>query len=140
MKVTFGNVLRLATGLYTAKQQYDAGKQAEEIQDRNAQRVREETAEQARRLDLDQRRARAQLVARAEASGLKTTGSTSVYLDEFDKENTHQLDWLNRSGESRASIFEDIGDNQKESLQYGAFGSFFKSVNKFGSDTGLWGS
>jgi hypothetical protein len=137
--MSFGNILKLGLGLYGAKQQYDAGKDAEKNADRNAELIERETAENTRRMKASQGRAQSTLRARMAASGIKSSGGSSkTFLDEYVKEDENQLEWLQESGASQASITRRAGKDQKSAYKSSALGSFFSTTEEFGSKQGWW--
>ena len=87
------------------KRQEAAGKEAEKMAKKNAERERAETEEAARRLEKEQGRTMALARARAAASGVSGVGSTGLFLSELESENRAELDWLLEAGKTRA---EDI--------------------------------
>ena len=126
-----GNLAKLGSGLYSAVQQYKAGSRAEDMAEDNADRARQENEEEARRLRISQRRNQSALQARAAASGIKLSGSTSNYLDQYEEEGDKQYDWLKKSSKSREQIIKKEGKNQKKALQYGSYGSFFNAASNW---------
>jgi len=125
------NLFKLGAGLYSARQQYKAGKRAESIAEDNAHRAKMEAEEEARRLSRSQRRNQSSLRARAAASGIKLSGSTKTYLDEYVDEDSRQLDWQKKSGKSREGLIRKQGKDQKKTAQYGAYGSFFNTMSSW---------
>lgn len=134
----FGDIFQLGMGLASAKQQYDAGKDAEKNAKRNAEFIRRETAEQSRRLKSQQRRQQSTLRARMAASGVKMDGSSKTFLEEYVQEDERQLQWLEESGESRANLTRQAGKDEESAYRSRALSSFFSSVNDFGSKSGWW--
>lgn len=134
----FGDIFSLGLKLASANQQYKAGKDAEKNAERNAELIRRETDEQARRMKSQQKRRQSTLRARMAASGTKMDGSNKTFLEEYVEEDERQLEWLQESGDSRAALTLRAGKDDKSALQTRAFTSFFSSVNDFGSDSGWW--
>ena len=94
-----------------ASQQKEAAKAAREIGNFNAANVRAETEEMARRQQLQNERLEATATARAAATGFKSgQGSLATYIQDLQQENTAELDWLIKSGMSRASLEEKKGE------------------------------
>ncbi len=87
----------------------DAADDQEEIGRENARLIAEETEESARREEKAAAAAESQSRARAAASGVTLSGSTSEYLSEQQKANAERIKWLRKSGSSRASITEREG-------------------------------
>lgn len=132
---TVSGLLNLGMGLYQAKQAYDAGKDAEDAADRNADRIRRENEERARRLERQQRKRQSELRARAAASGIAvSSGSTKTFLDDYIQEDERQLSWLQNSGEERAALEQKRGDEEKEKARHRATAQFFSAASNW------WGS
>ena len=88
-----------------AKEQRKAAEQARDIGDFNAANVRAETEEMARRQQLQNERMESTAQARAAATGFKSgTGSLATYINDLKQENQAELDWLVKSGQSKAEI------------------------------------
>ena len=127
-KWSTGSLLKLGAGLYSVKQQYDAGRAAKDAANRNADRAMAEAAEEKRRARRQQRKKQSALRARAAASGIKLTGSTKTFLDDYVEEDERQLSWLDRSANSRAEIMRQQGKDDEKNARYGAYASFFRTT------------
>lgn len=96
-------LISAAATAYSSYEQYQAGEEAKDIADRNAQRVRDETT---RQVEISKKRAKRQeglARARAFASGLSGK-SHDVYLSDLESNNREEVAWILRSGASRADI------------------------------------
>ncbi len=131
--------------VYSGFRQLDAGDDAREISEREAELARAETEEEARRLEKAQERQESLAKARAAASGVRSdTGSVALFLKELGDENTRQLDWLRRTGLRRAKLIEEGGEfarYQARSRAFSSFGQAFGALPKFaeaGSKAGWW--
>jgi len=96
----------------SAYSQYQAGKDAEKLQDK-------ETAENMRRAAAEDKASMAETRARIAASGVQTAGSSALYLKEKGKEDSRQLDWMKKAGDYRGDALRDQGTS-------GAIGSLAK--------------
>jgi hypothetical protein len=125
------NLFKLGAGLYSVKQQYDAGRDAEKAGRRNAARLEAETEETKRRTRREQRKRQSSLRARAAASGIKLSGSTKTFLDDYVEEDERQLSWLEESGKSQASILRKQGKEERRNAQYGSYGTFLRTAGSW---------
>ena len=87
-----------------AEQQAAAAEEAQRISTMNAARIEAETAEMARREREASEEAQSQRRLVAAAAGGTGGGSTAAYLEEQAERESRYIDWLERSGASRASI------------------------------------
>lgn len=88
-----------------AEQQRAAAQEAERIGMKNAAAQEAETAESVRRETVAASEAAADRKVRAAASGgALTGGSTGAFLDEQSSRDANYIDWLKKSGASRADI------------------------------------
>ena len=126
-----GNLLKLGAGLFGASQQYKAGKDAKKAARRNAERIRKEAAEKRRRESRSQKQKQSTLRARAAASGIKISGSTKNFLDDYINEDEKQLSWMSNAAESQASIMKKQGKAAKKNASLGAYGSFFSAASNW---------
>ena len=101
-------LLSAGAGMYAASQKYEAADQAEEIAELNARNAEMEAEESARRLEKQQASNQSLARARAAASG---AGGESVanYLEDMEREDENQLDWIRRAGSSQAGILRRQG-------------------------------
>lgn len=88
----------------------DAAQAARELGEKNAEFTEQETAEQVRRKEGAARYKEGMAQAQAAASGIKTSGSTDLYLSEMMAEHKREVDWVKKSGKSRAGIERSKGD------------------------------
>lgn len=98
-----GLVLTAATTAYGIYQQQEAQEESEAIADANAARIEAEAQETARRAEKTAQAERSTARARAAASGVVGL-STYLHLDEMEKEQNRQIDWIRKSGASQADI------------------------------------
>lgn len=92
-----------------ARQQEAAGEQAKYIANQNAANTEAETAESVRRESIAADQAQANLRARAAASGGTGGGSTGNFIDTQQRTSDQYIDWLKKSGSSRAQIEREQG-------------------------------
>ena len=126
-----GSLLKLGAGLVGAYQQYDHGKDMNKRAKRNAKALEREAEETRRRESRSQKKKQSTLRSRAAASGIKLSGSTKTFLDDYINEDEKQLSWLSESAKNRASILRKEGKSAKRNSEYGAYGSFFKTASSW---------
>ena len=131
--------ITVATSLYGASQSRKAGKQSEELGRVNAAFIRQETAEESRRLRFEQAktagRSRAVIAASGFRSGGKTVGASSrSYLQQLKEVQQKELAWLQKSGTSRANIATRGGQVEGQRLKSQATGLYGQAIS-----TGLQG-
>lgn len=125
------SLFKLGAGLFSAYQQYEQGKNLKDAADDNADRLKAESEEEKRRMRIEQRDKQSSLRARAAASGVELSGSTSTVLSNYVDEDERQLSWLGSAADSQASIIRKEGKNAKKNSTYGAYGSFFSTVSNW---------
>ena len=81
-------------------------KAAEKAQKKQAQQIRETTAEAARRMERGQDRQLGETKAGVYASGVGMSGSSEAYVLDMQAEQARELQWLKDAGESRAKAVE----------------------------------
>lgn len=100
----------LAKGAYDAYQGQEQAKDAEESGRASAALIREETAEEVRRLERENDYVMGRVRALQGASGIQAnTGTAKIYRDAMQGEMQREIDWTKRAGESRAKIAHDTG-------------------------------
>lgn len=99
---TATKVIGTGASLYGAYSSYEAGKDA-------AKDSKQETAENIRRAQAQNRAALAETRARLAAQGLQFSGTPGRYMDEMQKEQGRQIDWTRRAGSNRARALRDQG-------------------------------
>ena len=124
----------IATSLYGASQSRKAGKQAEELGGINAAFIREETAEESRRLRFEQEktsgRSRSVIAASGFRSGKRSMGASSqAYLKQLKDVQQKELAWLQKSGESRADIARRGGLLEGKKLKTQAVGLYGQAIS-----------
>jgi hypothetical protein len=130
-KYSAGSLLKLGAGLFGAVSQYKAGKDAKKASRRNAERIRKEAAEKRRRESRSQKQKQSTLRARAAASGIKISGSTKNFLDDYINEDEKQLSWMTSAAESNADMMKKAGKAAKKNASLGAYGSFFSAASQW---------
>lgn len=105
-----GTGLSLVQGMSAAKKQEAAAEESRRLAQKNAANIEAETMEQKRREADAQKDVEAQTRARIAASGVTGAGSPKDYLDTMEAEHAKELDWLRKSGASRASIAKSEGN------------------------------
>jgi len=107
-----------AYSIYSGMEAKDAADRQAAEQERlareNAAAIEAETAENARRLSMQQAEREGMAMAKAAASGVKTSGSTGDYLSDMSTEHKRELDWLKKSGASQAGIAKQSGYTQAQ--------------------------
>lgn len=99
---TVAKVVGTGVSLFGAYNQYEAGRDAAKL-------AKDESNEQIRRQQAQDRARLAESRARAAASGINLSGSTSDYLSAMEREQGRELNWLRKSGKARAEAFKDEG-------------------------------
>lgn len=123
MPVIIGISSILGTG-YSIYSNIQAANEAEDIAEANADRIAAETEEQARRLEKEKARELAMGRARAYASGFTGEGSSQLVLEDLERTRTEEIEWLKRSGASRANIALMEGSTAKKQGYAQAIGQF----------------
>lgn len=93
---------------YSIYQSEQAAQEAEDIADANARREAMEAEEMAQRAEKDAAREESLARARAFASGVGGE-SQEIYLDDLHASNKREIDWIRRSGASRADLTRKEG-------------------------------
>ena len=136
--------LLLATTAYGVYSQVQAGKDAADLAKYNSNQIKAETAEKVRRQEAEDLRREAAANAIAHGRGVRVSGSVSKYLDEMQRENDANIDWLKRSGASQAYVARKEGSTAKkqayagavQTLATGAMGVYTAGANP---KVGWWG-
>ncbi len=92
----------VASAVYGAYSANEAGKDAAAGGKRNERLSRLETAEKARRLEMQQERELGTARVGYAASGFSPGGTSELYLDELAAEQERELQWLKTTGASIA--------------------------------------
>ncbi len=134
--------IKLLGGLFGARSSIRAGKDTKILAGMNANYIRQETYEQSRRLKFQQERTRGTVRANIAASGFrsgkKTKGASfKAYESVLAREQKSELDWLYKSGKSRANIAIRGGDSQARQLRSQGTAQLFSGVAGAAS---TWGS
>lgn len=115
----------------SAVQQVEAAGDAKRAARANARALEAETAEEARRLKKEQASQESKSRALAAASGGGGQSQTS-FMESQKKEHANELDWLKRSGSSRASSARAGGSLAAKQGYAGAVGTVASAVSGFG--------
>ena len=124
-------VIGAAVSVYTGVKQREAAKEQEDIAKRNAEREQAEAEEMARRerkrADYEESLDR----ARAAASGIDVDKSKSnvIYMNERKKANRDQIDWIRKSGASRADIIKREGRLAADMTRIDSWKSFGQAAS-----------
>lgn len=94
----------------SAKAQAAAAEKSKRIANRNAARIEAETAEEVRRKKLENESRQSLTKARQAASGGLPTGSNAIFMETMEREDDLAVDWLKKSGSSRAGIAREEGE------------------------------
>ena len=119
--------------LVSAGKQMEAASDAKRAARANAAAIEAETAEEARRLKLEQDRTEASSRAAAAASGSGGV-SQDLYQDFLGDEHAKELAWLKKSGASQANITRIQGNAAASTARANAFGTLA------GGATSLYGA
>lgn len=106
---------------YSVVKQEQAADEAEDIAQANARREQLEAEEEAQRLADRTARESSLIKAIAAASGAEG-GSKEAYLREFEDQRSREINWIRKSGASRASITRAEGGVAKTTA-YAQMGS-----------------
>lgn len=121
-----------------ASAQREAAREQRRMSELNASAIEAETSEQARRMKGDIAQKEATARARAAASGASVEGtSVGTYLEELSAEDQAQLDWLVKSGQTRAGITREEGVSAEKAgmAQAGAT----KTAGTIEAGQSMWG-
>lgn len=91
-----------AATLYGAYSQYEAGKDAEK---EAKYRTEAEMADERNRTRAEQAERRARLAA----SGVQTSGSPTLFMQQAKKQDDERLRWMKRTGKTRADYLRSEG-------------------------------
>lgn len=139
-------IIGAGTAVYSAYSQAQAAEDAKRIGEQNAALARAETEEEARRLEKQQERSTGLARARAFASGVDpNSASINLFLEDMEQTQEEELDWLKRSGYSRADILEEQGEfasNAATTAMWGSIGkaaSYAPDIYSGGKKAEWWG-
>ena len=102
-------IATVAATAFSAYQQYEGAKDAEQLAKEQADRQKAEAEEMARRAEKDASRQESLARARAAASGIGAGGSTALYMSELEKTQREEIDWIRRAGASQARLTRKEG-------------------------------
>jgi hypothetical protein len=106
-----------------AQQQEAAGEKAKHIATQNAANIEAETAETVRRETTAAKQAEATRRGKLAASGGSVSGSSANFLEQQAAESDKYIDWLKKSGGSRAAIERERGAYSSASASATAAGT-----------------
>ena len=121
-----------------AEAQAERAKEAVEMGKRNAALIEQETQERARRQELQMKRTSGRMKAILAASGTQMSGTGSLYISEYTKEQQAELDWLRQAGKSRAELAKKRGQYEALTISssplpqvsWGSIGNVFTGVGQ----------
>ena len=120
--------------------QIKAGKEAKKLADANADMMRQETEESARRLEAQQSENMATARARAAASGTTGEGSQASFIEKMGSEFGKELAWLKKSGASAASIEQRRGSLERSRGLASGIGTIAGGIGTgYSMSGGNWG-
>ena len=124
---------KLLGGLFGSSRSRRAAKEARALGEANATYIEAETAEQSRRLGFSQSRTRGTVRSQFAASGFRSGkesrgASQSAYLKTLSKVQKSELDWISKSGASRADIARRGGQMESNRLKAQGTGMFISGV------------
>ncbi len=127
-----GLAISVVGSLFGASQASKAAKKAERLGALNADYIGEETAEQKRRLRFEQGKttatAKTNIAASGFRSGARTQGAShTAYMKSMKTQQQSELDWLTKSGESRAKIAREGGDMAASQMKAQTFGHYARA-------------
>lgn len=104
-----GLIISAISAGYSIYSQEQAKSEAEDLAEKNAERIEAETAEEARRAARNAAVTEAR--AKAALSGLNLGGqSTDLYLKQLHSTNQEQISWIKTSGAMNADVARAQGD------------------------------
>ena len=124
-----GMVISLASGVFQFASAQKAANEQEDIADQNAKREKEEAEELAQRAEDTAAREESLARARAAASGVGGK-STNLYISDLTKRNQREIDWMRKSGKSKAKITQREGRAAASATRSQGAGSLFSSIGK----------
>lgn len=131
------------SSLFGAKRLKDSSKDAAALGRANADYIRQETAEQQRRLKEEQSRTRGTLRAGIASSGFRsgkdsTGASHKAYTQALKNAQQRELDWIGKSGRSRADIATRGGQAEASVLRSQAAGMFGSALTSAAKSIYQW--
>ena len=104
-----GAVYSIYSGMQEKKASKAAAKEQEAMAARNAALSEAETREEAARMQQAKDEQMAKSRAKAAASGVQTGGSMDIFMGAQDDKLRGEIDWLKKSGSSRADLIRQGG-------------------------------
>ncbi len=103
-------LMSAGSGMISAKRQ-------DRINEINASLVGQEGMEEERRLQREIQQTESSIAAMSAASGVQSTGSRDVFMQDIKRENKAQLDWLRKSSRQKATVIKAGGQLQSSQLK-----------------------
>lgn len=122
--------IAVALSGYSAVQQSNAASDARRAARENARRIQAENAEEARRLEREQKAREAEARARAGASGVGGVSQEGV-LKDMVTEHRKELQWLKKSGNVRSQSARTQGNLAYKQGIASAFGTAAAGATSF---------
>ena len=124
---------QIGSALFGGSATRRAGREAKELGRLNEKYITEETAEQSRRLRFSQGRTTSRAKAGFAASGFRSGaksmgGSQKAYLQTLRDVQQSEMAWLQKSGQSRATIARKGGEAAASQLNAQAIGMFGQAL------------
>ena len=121
--------IAVALSATSVVKQVSAGNKADRLAKANAKLQEQQTAEEARRLAIEQRKVESTARARAAAGGIQVNGSQSLFLADMKAENDKDLAWLKKAGDRKADVTRQGGSNARSQAMAGALGTAAGAVS-----------
>ena len=115
-----------------------ASRTAQKVAGYNADLVRQEGAEESRRLKREIDKTEGLTNALSAASGVTMSGSRELFIEDVKKENQAQLSWLHKSTQQKKKIALAGGQAQAGQFKAQATAHSINAIAKAGQS--LWGS
>ena len=124
-------IIGAASSIIGGKKAASAAKKAGRM---NARYIRQETAEQVRRLEYQNQMTQRTTKAYIGASGVLRRGTPMEYLAEMKEQQRLQVDWLRESGRQRAKIARETGQQvAAQQMTSGIMGGISQLTNAYTS-------
>ena len=132
-----GLLISAASAGYSIYSSEKAAKEAEDIADANAAREAAEAEEMAQRAEKEAAREESLARAKAFASGVGGE-STDLYLKDLTTTNRREIDWIRKSGASKADITRSEGSAQASALRREGVAAGIDFAGQAGSAAANW--
>ena len=131
-----GAIVSVAGGLMQKSAADKAAKQQRMLAEEAARNKRMEAEEMARRQAKEDRSVEGRARALAAASGLAGSGTQLDYIQELEKTNKQNVDWIRRSGDMQAGYTQQAGYNQAATTEAQGTAALLGGVS---NAVGYWG-